>query len=159
MCFELLFLELGIDFLHDSFDCGPDHCDDWSFVGFFLKKREQKFFDGGSNIFVSDFEGHFEYLVEDLLVVFSRVEGRTVKDLVEDNPQRPNIDSVGVVMKLGLLRCYVLLGACNGLHDDFLGTEPEVCQFDKWKGLPNDVLGLQQDILRFQVAVSDPVIV
>jgi hypothetical protein len=157
--FELLFLELAVDLFHYPFDCGSDDCDDRSFVGLFLEKRQEKLFNGRPNIFVPDLEGHFQYLVEDLLVVLPRVERRSMEDLVEDDAQRPDIDRVGVVVKLGLLGSDVLLGACDGLHDDLLGAEPEVCQFDEGKRLPDDVLGLQQNVFGLQVAVSDPVVV
>lgn len=49
-----------------------------------------------------------------------------MEDLIEDNSERPNIDSVRIIMKLGLFRRNVLFSTCNGLHNDFLSAKPKI---------------------------------
>lgn len=62
-------------------------------------------------------------------------------------------------MKLGLLWCNVLLGACDGLHDDLLRAESKICKFYEWQRFASDVLGLEQYVLWLEVAMGDPVVV
>ena len=82
-----------------------------------------------------------------------------MQDLIEDNAQGPHIHRIGVIMKLSLFRRNVLLRPCYRLHDDLLRAEPEVSQFYERQWLARDVLGLEQYILRLQVAMGDAVVV
>lgn len=69
-----------------------------------------------------------------------------MQNFIENDAQRPDINRIGVVMELGLLGSYVLLGSCDGLHDDLLSTEPEIGQLNEREGFPSDVLRLQKYI-------------
>jgi hypothetical protein len=62
-------------------------------------------------------------------------------------------------MELGLFRSYVFLGSGNGFHDDFLSAETEVSQFDERQRFSDEEFGLEEDILRFQIAMGDAVVV
>jgi hypothetical protein len=55
-----------------------------------------------------------------------------MQNLIKNDPQRPYIDSVCVIMKLCLLGGNVLLCAGYGLHDYLLSTKPKICELDHW---------------------------
>ena len=80
-------------------------------------------------------------------------------DLVKNDAKRPDVNCIGVVMKLRLLRSNVLFSSSNSLHNDLLGAQSEVSQLDEGHGLPDDVFALKEDVLRFQVSVGDPMVV
>lgn len=81
-----------------------------------------------------------------------------MQNFIKDDAQRPHINGIGVIMKLGLLGCDVLLRASDCLHDDLLGTESKISQFDKGKWLPTNVLGLEEYILGLEIAMGDAVV-
>lgn len=118
---------LAFDLFYYFLNSWSNDCNNRSFIRLFFKKWNEELFNWISYALVSDFEGHFQDFVENFFVVLSRIKGISMKDFVEDDSQRPNIDSVCVVMKFSLLRGYVLFRACDGLHDDLLGAEPEIC--------------------------------
>jgi hypothetical protein len=62
-----------------------------------------------------------------------------MQNLIKDDSQRPNIDCIGVIMKPRLLWSDVLLCSGNRFHNYFFGAEAEVCNFDYWHSLSNDV--------------------
>ncbi len=70
-----------------------------------------------------------------------------MQDLIEDDPQRPYIDCIGVIMKLSLFRCDVFLSSSDSLHDDLLSTESKISQFNDRHVLARCVLGLEKDVL------------
>ncbi len=61
-------------------------------------------------------------------------------------------------MELGLFGSDVLLGASDGLHDDLLGAESEVCQFDEGEGFATDELGLEEDVFWLEITMRDAVV-
>lgn len=79
--------------------------------------------------------------------------------LIQDDAQRPHIHRIRVVMKLGLFWRDVLLGARDGFHDDLLRAESEVSQLNQGKWFPCDILGLEQYVFRFEIAMRNPVVV
>lgn len=81
-----------------------------------------------------------------------------MKNLVEDDAQGPDINSIGVVMEFGLFWSYVLFGARNGLHDDLLSTKSEICQLDLGQWLPNHVLAFEKNVLRFQIPMGNAMV-
>lgn len=81
-----------------------------------------------------------------------------MQDLIENYPQRPNINRISVVMEPSLLRRNVLLSASDGFHNYFLSAQPKICYLDDRNLLVNDVLGLEQDVLGLQVAMGDPMV-
>lgn len=78
---------------------------------------------------------------------------------IKDDAKRPHVNSIGVIMKLGLFGCDVLLSACDGLHDYLLGAEPKICKFYQRERFASRILGLEEYILWLEIAMSDPVIV
>ena len=80
-------------------------------------------------------------------------------DLIKNDAKRPNVNCIGVIMKLRLLRSNVLFSSRDRLHNDLLGTQSEVSQLDEGHGLPDDVFALKEDVLRFQVSMGDPMVV
>lgn len=82
-----------------------------------------------------------------------------MKKLIEDNPYRPNIYSIGVGLELGLLWCYVLLRSSHGLHNDVFRAQPKIRDLEIGYGLPLPILLGEQDVLWFQVPMGDAVVV
>jgi hypothetical protein len=115
--------------------------------------------DGWSNTVVAHFVRIFQDFLENFFVVISDIVGRTVQNLIKNDSQRPNIDSVGVVVKPRLFGSDVLLCACNGFHNDFLSAESEVGDFDDGNGFPSNVFGFEEYVFGFEVAVSDTMVV
>ena len=149
---------LCLNFLKNLLHRWSDYSYNRSLVWLFLQQRQQKLLYGWSDILIPYFEWHFQYLVEDFFIVLPRIEGSPVQNLVKNDAKRPHINRIGVVMKFSLLWCNVLLGTRNGLHNDFLSTESEISQLDLGEGFPNQVFGFEQDVLRFQIPMSNSVV-
>jgi hypothetical protein len=81
-----------------------------------------------------------------------------MEHFIQNDAECPDIHSIGIALILGLFRSYVLLGACQRLHDHLLGAEPEISDFNVGD-LPFIEFSLQQDVLRLQIPVGDFVVV
>jgi len=128
---DLQFLCIFIFYLLQNLLNGrTNYCNYWPLVRLLFQKRYQKLLDRRPNTLISDFEGHFEYFIKNFFIVFPRVEGSPMQNLIKDDSQRPNINSICIVVKLSLLRGYVLLSTCDCFHYYFLSTQPEICQLD-----------------------------
>lgn len=77
---------------------------------------------------------------------------------IQNDAQRPHIHRIGVIMKLGLFWRDILLCSRYGLHDDLLGAEPEVCQFNQRERFASDIFGLEQYVLWLEIAMRYPMI-
>jgi len=53
-----------------------------------------------------------------------------MQNLVKNDAKRPDVNSIGIIMKFSLLRSNVLLGPRNGLHNDFLSAKSKIRKFD-----------------------------
>lgn len=82
-----------------------------------------------------------------------------MQNLIENDPQRPNVDRIRIVMKLCLLWSNVLLCSSDGFHDNLLGTQAEISEFDEGKRLIGHIFRFEEDVFRFEVSVSNAVIV
>ena len=82
-----------------------------------------------------------------------------MQNLVKNDTKRPHIHCIRVVMKFSLFRRNILLGTRYGLHNDLLSAESEISQLDLGEGFPNQIFGLEQDVLRFQIPMSNSVVV
>ena len=81
-----------------------------------------------------------------------------MQNFIKNNPQRPNINSVRVVVKSGLFRSNIFLGSCYCLHDDFLCAQSKISNFDGGKWFSRNILGFEKNVLRFEVSVGDSMI-
>lgn len=117
-----------VHFLENALDCRPYDRNDRPLVRFFLEQTHQELFYRRSYTLIPHPKWHFQYFAEDFLVVLARIEGRAVEHLVQDDPQGPHIDRIGVIVELCLLGSDVLLGSGYGLHYDFLGAQSEIGQ-------------------------------
>ena len=134
------FAELCLYLLENSLNRRPNYCDDWSFIWFFLEQTHQEFFYRRPYALIPHLEWHFQDLTKDLLIVLPRIEGSAVQHLIQNDAQRPHINSIGVIVKLGLFGSDILFSSSYGLHDDLLSAEPEICQLDEGDGFTWSIL-------------------
>lgn len=120
--FRLLFFHLFQDLLHSR----PNHSNNGSLIRFLLQQTHQKFPYSRSYVLIPDPKRCLQYLIENFLIILPRIKGCPMQDLIQDDAQRPHIDGIGIIVKLGLLRRDIFLRACYSLHYDLLRTQPEV---------------------------------
>ena len=149
---------LLINFVQYFLQILSNHSDDWPFIRLFLQQRNQKLFNWSTKRLVPDFIWGFYDFLKYLLIVISDVKRISMQNFIKNNPQRPNINSVRVVVKSGLFRSNIFLGSCYCLHDDFLCAQSKISNFDGGKWFSRNILGFEKNVLRFEVSVGDSMI-
>lgn len=81
-----------------------------------------------------------------------------MQKLIEDYSQRPYIHGVGVSVELCLLRSNIFLSPSDSFHDDVLSAQAEICYFQVWQLPSFYIFAGEQNILRLEIPVGDPLI-
>lgn len=72
-----------------------------------------------------------------------------MEDLVKNDANRPDIDGIGVCLEPSLFGGNIFFGSSHRLHNDVLGAQSEVGNFEIWEQLSLLVLSTEQDVLWF----------
>jgi hypothetical protein len=70
------------------------------------------------------------YFFEDIFVVITWIECGTVQHLIQNDAQRPNIDSICIALVFSLFGSDIFFGPSQRLHNELLSRQSEVCDFN-----------------------------
>ena len=131
----------------------------WPFEGLLLQHTHQQLLYLFGQSFVSDHKLLSSTSLEHFLVVFAHEVRSSMQHFIKDDPQGPDVNRIGIIVILGLLRRDVLFSASQSLHDDAVCREPKISYFNIGYLKPGFKLSDQEDVLGFEIAVSDLVVV